>query len=139
MNTLNTSSVLTSAVRSIASTRHNYTAYDCYDSFFRNRPDLRSQLNGMCDALVYNEISRDEFDLRVERLMSRANLNKRSSQAEFLELRTQQLRSIHPDASNSWIKKTAQAELDKLILYQNRRNVRRNITARRHSFSEYAE
>ncbi|MBO4745714.1 MAG: hypothetical protein J5613_01420 [Alphaproteobacteria bacterium] len=121
--------------KKIAAIRHRNTDYDRYDIFYNVVLSGRKKLNFQCAQLLSNAISVSEFTNSEQQILDEVNLNKKANQKRLLTKYTIDLQHVHPNASNRSIKNTAKKLVKDLILFQERRNLRRAHRARLY-FSE---
>ena len=114
--------------KQIAEIRHNKTAYDNMDVFYNLFPWARRKLNWNCFLFSDDEINLLELTNAQEQIANEINLYKKCNQKRFLAQTMIELQNTYPDASASYIKRTAKKILRHAITRQERRNQRRFAT-----------
>ena len=112
--------------KKVAAIRHTQTAYDKYDIFYHINLGGRKKLNSKCAQLLSDEISYAEFADFQKEILNEVNLNKKSNQRRLAAQYMLNLQQINPGASNHSNKTRAKKFVKNLLLFQERRNLRRS-------------
>lgn len=118
--------------KKIAKIRHSKTDYDRYDIFYHINLGGRKKLNFKCAQFLSNEISDTEFANFQKEILNEVNLNKKSNQRRLAAEYMLNLQQINPTASNHFNKTRAKKFVKDLLLFQERRNLRRSRREKLH-------